>query len=69
MIDITLYTTHCPKCKVLEIQLQKKGLTYNTIEDTDKMIEKGFSTTPILEVDGEVMDYTAAVNYLKRIGD
>jgi len=68
-MNITLYTTHCPKCKVLEIQLQKKGLKFNTIEDEQIMIERGFSTAPILEVDGEVMDYTAAINFIKRIGE
>ena len=31
---ITLYTTHCPKCKVLEAKLTKKGIEYQ--EKTEK---------------------------------
>lgn len=62
---ITLYTTYCPKCKVLEAKLQQKGLEFTLIDDQDLMIEKGFMEAPILEVDGETMDFTTAITWVK----
>ena len=47
---ITLYTTHCPKCRTLEKNLQKKGIPYTTSENLDKLVRAGFSSAPMLEV-------------------
>ena len=38
-----LYTTHCPKCKVLETKLNQKNIIYESIEDTKVMEDKGFN--------------------------
>jgi len=65
-MNITLYTTHCPKCKVLETKLQQRGLEYETIEDENIMVEKGFLSAPMLEIDGEVFDFSGAINWLKN---
>jgi hypothetical protein len=34
MESIVLYTTHCPKCRVLEKKLSDKGVKFETCEDT-----------------------------------
>ena len=65
-MNITLYTTHCPKCKVLETKLQQKGLEYETVEDENIMVEKGFLSAPMLEIDEEVFDFSGAINWLKN---
>ena len=57
---VTLYTTHCPKCKVLEKKLNSKNINYNEVTDTNIMISKGFTSTPMLEVDGTIMDFSQA---------
>ena len=59
-MSIILYTTHCPKCMVLEKKLKSKNIEYVENTDTDLMISKGFGTTPMLEVDGEIMNFVAA---------
>lgn len=59
-MDIILYTTHCPRCEVLKKKLDSAGIKYKLIEDINIMQEKGFLTAPMLEVDGEVMDFIAA---------
>lgn len=62
-----LYTTHCPKCMVLESKLKDKGIEYEEITDVDVMLEKGFQQAPVLEVDGEIMDFPTANKYINSL--
>ena len=39
---MTLYTTNCPKCKILESKLKAKNIEYNTVTDIEVMQKKGF---------------------------
>ena len=64
MLMIILYTTHCPKCKVLTMKLDKKGINYTEVEDVNTMLAKGIKTAPYLEVDNELMDFTQAVAWV-----
>lgn len=50
-MNITLYTTHCPQCNILEKKLQASGIEYTTSEDVQKMLELGFKSAPVLVVD------------------
>ena len=67
---ITLYTTHCPKCKVIEKKLAQKNIQYIEVTDVSKMTELGFKSAPILEVDGRIYDFKEAnkwvTNYNKE---
>ena len=36
-MNITLYTTHCPRCVVLESKLKQKDIKYTSCEDIDIM--------------------------------
>ena len=51
-MEIVLYSTHCPRCSVLEKKLKKKNLQYTEINDVDKMLEMGLKSTPALQIDG-----------------
>lgn len=64
---ITLYSTHCPKCNVLEKKLNIKKLKYTLVEDEDLMVEKGFLSAPMLEVDGKVMTFKDAIDWLENL--
>lgn len=66
-INITLYTSGCPKCKILKQKLDEKNITYEICSDVNLMISKGFKTVPLLEVDEIIMDYMAAINYVKGL--
>jgi glutaredoxin len=66
-MTVILYTTHCPKCKVLEKKLATKNITYTEITDTDVMLKMGFDATPMLEVDGQIMDFKAASDWINNI--
>ena len=63
---IKLYSTHCPKCKVLEIKLKQKNIEYEECNNVDEMLSKGVMTVPILEVDGEMLDFGKAVKWVNE---
>ena len=63
---IILYSTDCPKCKVLKKKLDVNGIKYEVVSDTNVMQEKGFASAPILEVNGECMDFAKANNWVKE---
>ena len=65
-MDVTLYTTGCPKCMVLESKLDSKNIDYTKETDADKMIELGFSSAPMLKVDDELMDFGKAIKWINE---
>lgn len=64
---VTIYSTGCPKCKILETKLNQKNVNYNVVDDTDVMVDKGFQSLPMLEVDGELMDFGDAVRWVNEL--
>lgn len=64
---MTLYTTDCPKCKILESKLKAKNIEYNTVTDIEVMQKKGFKQAPMLEIDNMVLGFQSAVNYLNGV--
>ena len=62
-----LYSTGCPKCNVLKTKLTQKGVDFKLIEDADAMISKGFTSAPMLEVDGNAMDFMDAVKWVNAL--
>lgn len=62
-----LYTTGCPRCKQLESMLDAKKIAYEKVTDENVIIEKGFLSVPILDVDGKVMTFSEAYNYVKEM--
>ena len=65
-MQIILYSTGCPKCKVLVAKLNAKNIKYNTISDVGIIISKGISTVPVLEVNGTIMDFKTAVEWINE---
>ena len=69
---ITLYSTHCPKCQVLEQKLKQKNIEFDVVSDIDTIVEYGrkhnIKSAPILEVDNEPYDFMQALEYIKNIG-
>ena len=57
---VTLYSTGCPMCKVLETKLNHKDIEFDTVEDVQIMLDKGFMSAPNLEIDGKVYDFSSA---------
>lgn len=63
---IKLYTTHCPKCKILKKKLDELNIEYDVVEDVDIMLKLGMSQVPILEIDEVKMDFTEANNWVNK---
>ena len=65
MGKVILWSTHCPRCKVLELKLKQKNIEFEENTSVEEMTAKGFKEAPKLEVDGAVMDFKQAVDWLK----
>ena len=63
---ITLYTTDCPKCKILESKLEDKNITYEKCKDIKTMMAKGYMSAPMLEINDEIMNFIEAVEWVKE---
>ena len=50
-MKITLYTTHCPQCSILEKKLQQKNINYEIVEDVTIMRKMGMLSAPNLVID------------------
>lgn len=61
---ITLYTIDCPKCKVLEKKLNNNNVPFITNKDIDQMISKGIQSTPVLEVNGNLLSFSDAIKWV-----
>ena len=66
-MKIVLYSTGCPRCNVLETKLKNKGILFEEVNDEDIMINKGFDTVPVLEVDGNYMDFGKANEFINSL--
>lgn len=67
MASVILYTIDCPKCRVLESKLRDKQIVYTTVSDVETLKEKGFNIFPKLEVNGEVMEFKQAVDWVNGV--
>ena len=65
-MKVIFYSTHCPRCMILEKKLAQKNISYEEINDVEIMKEKGFLAVPLLEVDGEIMDFVAANKWINQ---
>ena len=61
---VVFYSTHCPKCSVLEKKLKQANIEYTEINDVRTMLAKGMTSSPNLEVDGKLMGFTEAVEWI-----
>ena len=66
-MSVTLYSTGCPKCRILETKLNQKNIGFNINKDEDEMIKRGFQSLPMLEVDGKLMDFGDSVRWVNEL--
>ena len=65
-MNITLYSTECPQCKVLKIKLDQAGIQYNIVSDQAVMAAMGFKSAPVLQVDNVTYKFADAVKWIKE---
>ena len=65
---VILYEHGCPRCKVLKMKLDQKGISYVVINSVEVMQSLGFQEAPKLEVDGVIMSFKEAVDWIANYG-
>lgn len=67
MQNITVYSLpNCPRCMVLKTKLKQKEISYNLVSDEKILEEKGITLVPVMVVDGELMNFTEAIAWVKE---
>lgn len=64
---IILYTTHCPKCRVLESKLKSKNIKFTTFTNVDEMIQLGITESPVLDYNNQRMGFVDAINFVNSL--
>lgn len=64
MEGIILYSTGCPKCNVLQKKLDAAKIPYSVCTDISTMRCLGILEAPKLQVDGKLMSFAEAVNWV-----
>lgn len=65
-MKVILFTNHCPCCDVLESKLKSAGIAYETFDNTEEMLQMGMTHMPMLSIDGNLMNFSAALVWLKE---
>lgn len=60
----TLYSTDCPKCKVLKAKLEQKGIKYYETDDVNMLEQKGIVSVPVLVIDDNYMLFKEAIDWV-----
>ena len=65
-MKVVMYSTHCPKCKVLAMKLAQKGIEFEEIDNLDEMRRIGLKSAPALRIEGNILGFNEAIEWLKR---
>lgn len=65
-MSIILYSTGCPKCKVLKSKLEDKGIEFVENNSVEEMTELGITQVPVLSVCGALLDFKKAVIWVNE---
>ena len=65
-MKIIFYSTKCPKCRVLEMKMKQKNISYVENNDVDLMLSKGIKSAPYLDIDGDLLDFNNAVKWVNN---
>ena len=71
-MSVELFSTNCPRCKVLEAKLNEKHIPFQLFEGEraiESIQERGFMSAPLLSVNGENMEFTKAIKWVNEYGD
>jgi hypothetical protein len=67
-MSIILYSTNCPKCRVLDAKLHLADIEFEVCEDIDKMESLGITSAPVLGVDDKLLTFKEAVDWINNGG-
>lgn len=69
-LSVTIYSTGCPRCKVLEAKLKEKNIEFNEITNVKDIRAAGFLSVPVLVIDNNPpMDFIKAIKWVNSLED
>ena len=63
---ITLYSTHCPRCRILEEKLDDKGIDYTIVTDIEEMTKLNIMSVPVLKIDDRLLSFKEANDWINE---
>ena len=69
MNKVVLYSTGCPKCKILEQKLDMKNIEYEKTNDVSELVKMGFTSAPVLKIDDEYLEFKTANEWINEYGE
>jgi len=66
MAKIILHSNKCPKCNMLKEKLDDKKIKYQENNDIQSMLDLGLVSTPFLEIDDELLDFSKAIKWISE---
>lgn len=63
-MQIILYSTGCPRCMVIQKKLTEKNINYTKVTSEEDILALGVKEVPILSVDGNLMGFKDAVEWI-----
>jgi glutaredoxin-related protein len=62
---MVLYSNNCPRCIILERELERLGLDYEKCNNFTKVMMMGFRCAPVLKIqDGVMLNFDESLRYL-----
>lgn len=68
-MEIILYSTNCPKCKILEKKLTEKNIKFTKNNNVIEMLELGIDQVPVLSIDSEMLSFVEANKWINERED
>lgn len=63
-----LYSTEtCPLCNVVKKKFAATNISYESCMDQEVMKKLGISRVPVLEKDGELMEFSDIIKWIKEV--
>lgn len=68
-MNVIMYTTHCPRCEVLKTKLLNKKITFEEETSVVKMKELGIDNVPVLNINGDLKNFTEAIKWINEVNE
>lgn len=65
-MNVILYSTNCPKCKVLKQKLDSQSIQYTENNSVEEMLSLGIKQAPMLLVGEELLAFADAVKWVNQ---
>ena len=63
---MVLYTTGCPRCRVLKTKLDQKGIEYTENNSVDAMVFMGINEVPVLKIGDKLLGFSEAIEWVNN---